>query len=1209
MLIRELFESNVTRDIPPVVYFHEQRPEHLKAEVEGYIITGGYPEGHPRAQHGKTGIHEQYVRLLRQISVELDKKGGPELPASWMSGFYGSGKSSFAKLLGLSLDGAKLPDGTLLSAALLARDDSPRSKEFADAWKTLVSRIQAMAVVFDIGAVARDNEHIHLAALRQLQARLGYCRRSPNVAHSELCLELDGHWDAFLAAATKATKRPWEQVKDDALVEEHFSHAMHVLDANLYRDPMSWVDAHAGGAPHGGGTSVEEVVQSVAAMLDRRAPGKTVFFVVDEISQYVYQDEKRMLTLQSFVSSLGQRLKGRVWLLATGQQKLEDSSEANNIGKLKDRFPPSLRVHLDVANIRDVVHKRLLKKAPAKEQILRDLFQQHRSDLKLYAYGCESITEEDFVEVYPMLPGHVELLLQITSRLRTRSSRAQGDAHGVRGLLQLLGELFRERKLAERPVGDLVTLEDIFEVQQSALDPDVQTTMVRIFNNAEIAGHPLALRVAKAVALLELIQEETPTTSELVAKCLHARLGEGNQLSAVDAALDRLRALTLLSYSEKQGFKIQSSAGQEWAREREDYGVTQQEISQIVQEKLGKDLLGTPERPRLRGRPFPFAAYFSDGKQANEERLADPRDDANVTVDFRLLGSKDERVSTVWVQASDADPLKDRIVWVVGDLGAVSHASRELARSRYMLRRYEARSESLTGGKRTLLQDEQTRCDDLEKKAATAAAEAFMEGTAYFRGRELRPRDLGASFATALTALGNRVLPDLYPHYSDMAITEGELAQLLEPQLSGPSTKFLEGGLGILSLDAGKYMATCQGREPKRILQHIDEQKGLSGSVLLSNFGKPPFGYPADMVRACVVGLLRAGKIRIRPDQAPVITSVKDPGARDLFMKERSLRRADIFPARDEGVPPRGRVAICVFFQEMLDLNLDRENDAIAEAVFQTFPAQRESLREVEVRLNRLPGSPAAPQALQRLGRAMEECVRSRQVEDIVKATWKNLDLLRDGMQQLHLCRSELTDEAILAVTKAAEVHQHQLPQIQAFGGAGEIAPDAVRLDEELKSPRPWRSAGSLSTGADRIRTVYFELRRALWAELGRQADAAASRVKARDGFARLTADEAHAVLRPVNESLGRGSPDATYPTLVEVRDTFATRLRDAEERANVLLDELLSKQQTEKPVVKVESRIAGREIANEAQLRALLAEIEERVMAQLKSGARVRLV
>ena len=34
-----------------------------------------------------------------------------------------------------------------------------------------------------------------------------------------------------------------------------------------------------------------------------------------------------MLKLQSFVSELGQRLKGRVWLFATGQQKLEDQAE------------------------------------------------------------------------------------------------------------------------------------------------------------------------------------------------------------------------------------------------------------------------------------------------------------------------------------------------------------------------------------------------------------------------------------------------------------------------------------------------------------------------------------------------------------------------------------------------------------------------------------------------------------------------------------------------------------------------------------------------------------------------------------------------------------------------------------------------------------------------------------------------------------------
>jgi hypothetical protein len=45
--IRDLFVSDVTRDIPPVVYFHEQSPAKLAAEVGEYIITGGWPRTIP----------------------------------------------------------------------------------------------------------------------------------------------------------------------------------------------------------------------------------------------------------------------------------------------------------------------------------------------------------------------------------------------------------------------------------------------------------------------------------------------------------------------------------------------------------------------------------------------------------------------------------------------------------------------------------------------------------------------------------------------------------------------------------------------------------------------------------------------------------------------------------------------------------------------------------------------------------------------------------------------------------------------------------------------------------------------------------------------------------------------------------------------------------------------------------------------------------
>ena len=108
MSIKDLFASDVTRDIAPVVYFHEQSPEKVADEVGEYIVTGGFPDDHPSHQRVPDGIHEQYVHLIEAIIEELDRTGGPDLPASWISGFYGSGKSSFAKLLGLALDGVAL---------------------------------------------------------------------------------------------------------------------------------------------------------------------------------------------------------------------------------------------------------------------------------------------------------------------------------------------------------------------------------------------------------------------------------------------------------------------------------------------------------------------------------------------------------------------------------------------------------------------------------------------------------------------------------------------------------------------------------------------------------------------------------------------------------------------------------------------------------------------------------------------------------------------------------------------------------------------------------------------------------------------------------------------------------------------------------------------------------------------------------------------
>ncbi|PGH49734.1 hypothetical protein CRI70_15985 [Streptomyces sp. Ru87] len=1206
MLIRDLFLSDVTRDIPPVVYFHEQGAEKLAAEVSEYIITGGWPEDHPNHRRVPSGIHEQYVRLLTNIAAELDKTGGPELPNAWISGFYGSGKSSFAKLLGLSLDGVALLDGGSLAEAWLQRDTSPKSAELREAWRVLRKKIDPLAVVFDIGGIARDNEHIHAATVRQVQRRLGYCSSEPLVADFELRLERDGEWSRFEETAEETLRTPWADVKDKALAEEDFSHVMSVMYPDRYTDPMSWFASRGG--THARSESPEEAVAAIGDMLNFRRPSATLFLVVDEVSQYVLSNKDRVDRLRAFATAIGSTLHGKAWLLALGQQKLDEEADDSFLVWAKDRFPPKLRVHLAATNIRDVVHKRLLQKRPDAEGELHALFESHRPDLKLYAYGCESVTPEEFVEVYPMLPGQIDLILQITSALRTRSTRAQGDDQAIRGLLQLLGELFREQNLAEQPVGTLVTLDRVYEVQHTALDSDVQASMARVLSQCTDDADGLLVRAAKAVALLELIQDTQATDAKLVAQCLYDRVDRGNHVAAVTEALEELRRRNLLGYSEKHGYKVQSSAGEEWDRERRDIGVVRESISEIVQDGL-KFLLAAPDRPRLQGRPFPWAGQFSDGRRADDVNLVDPRDDAAARVDFRFL-AREERTESIWVKKSGETALYDRLVWLCGDSDNVDHRTRELYRSRAMVKKYKPRRESLNPARKLLLQQEENRAEDLEKFARDDIAAAWMTGKMYFRGRSISPQEHGASFAVALHATATRVLPDLFPHFTATQVLPSELLQLVEAELSGPSPKFLTGDLGILELDSGRYVPSCSGVVARRIQEYIEFEGGLGGTTLLAHFGGPPYGYTANVVRSCIAGLLRAQKVRLQPDGGNEITAIRDAGVRDLFDKDRAFRRTTIFAAGEDDIGFQARARICKFFEERLGHSMDREDHAIADAVAQHFPQRAQKLRSVQGRLNQLPGSPEGPAVFGELSEALEHCIRTcRQTKPTVKLVKKHLDTLRDGVQLLQLYDAELTGDAIRAVTVAHGVLTYQAAQLKDLGvESSKVESAATRFASQLEAERPWRDIGALDEDLAEVRSCYLAERQRLLEWQEQQAETARARVKARAGFSILTAEQAHRVLRPFAQAVTDTSAEAIAPSLVSLKDPFVLALRHAEDQADDILDEILS--EGEKPLIaRVDLQLRNREVATEADVEALVSEIKKRLLEQVRAGARVRLL
>jgi hypothetical protein len=169
-------------------------------------------------------------------------------------------------------------------------------------------------------------------------------------------------------------------------------------------------------------------------------------------------------------------------------------------------------------------------------------------------------------------------------------------------------------------------------------------------------------------------------------------------------------------------------------------------ITDLTQEAL-KYLMAKPTRPRLDDRPFRWEARFSDGRQIDDAVIVDPRDEAPITVDFRLLFDLDERQPERWVRSNDPR-LRDRLVWLCGDTDLLEERAVDLARAREMFRKYDSRKESLQSERKALLQQEKDRIDDLLPQIRTIVARTFLSGQIYFRGEPTRP----PTSATALNA-------------------------------------------------------------------------------------------------------------------------------------------------------------------------------------------------------------------------------------------------------------------------------------------------------------------------------------------------------------------------------------------------------------------------------------------------------------------------
>ena len=267
--IRNLFDKNkdIYRSIEKVISYNALQEKRLKAEISEYIVTDN--------------IEEQFEKLLGKMQLAMESGGQNEVGV-WVSGFYGSGKSSFTKYLGMALDDKVNIDGIPFIQYLQDRLRKPQTRALLS---TVAKRFPAAVVFLDMASemlAGATMEDVSTVLYFKVLQWAGYSRNL-KVAALERKMQQDDRYEEFNDIVIEQLGVERSVVRNDPLVVDSI-----IPDIAHRMYPELFKTAHAFSTETSEFITFEN--ERVQEMIDivRQASGKEyIIFVIDEVGQYI----------------------------------------------------------------------------------------------------------------------------------------------------------------------------------------------------------------------------------------------------------------------------------------------------------------------------------------------------------------------------------------------------------------------------------------------------------------------------------------------------------------------------------------------------------------------------------------------------------------------------------------------------------------------------------------------------------------------------------------------------------------------------------------------------------------------------------------------------------------------------------------------------------------------------------------------------------
>ena len=462
MIIQNMFYDDIDRKINGVVKVDQNTDEVLKQEVKEYVIT--------------KDIRRHFISFFNHYGSAFEEPTADV--GVWISGFFGSGKSHFLKMLSYLLENREIDGRTVEDYFREKFDDEATFMSIA---RAIGGKTQTILFNIDIeGSINKDKTAVLRVFAKMFYNHLGFYGENLKVAKLEQFIEKKGKTAEFRSVFEEKNGASWLESRDAfAFFEDDVVETLIEVLGMSETAAHNWFDGTETVE-----TSIAQLVLEIKEYMDMQPKDFRLLFMVDEVGQYVGDSIDLLMNLQSLVEKIGSECGGRVWVVCTGQEAIDEiiKTRQDQFSRIQARF--RTRLSLTSASADEVIQKRILRKKEdvsvflekvyeENESVLRNLFFFTDSVLDIKGYGSSS----QFARNFPFVPYQFIIMQKVFSEIRKHGNSGKHLSGGERSMLSGFQEA--AQKIEDRNEYALAPFYLFYDTVHTFLDSSIRRVIER----------------------------------------------------------------------------------------------------------------------------------------------------------------------------------------------------------------------------------------------------------------------------------------------------------------------------------------------------------------------------------------------------------------------------------------------------------------------------------------------------------------------------------------------------------------------------------------------------------------------------------------------------------------------------------------------------------------------------------------------------------